>query len=248
MDSESHKTGAKIHSASQIVNLDFVVLQAPGLKSPHDNTPPYSSSQIKMTHAATTSTDCTQTANSKLNQLNGEIFRSGPCLSLCLWKVLLKPSSKIFYWPFWGSASFMDNLCDFCLVLLCFRAYLFINDLWSPARKGLTSWLSFVLSNCKVVTFPSVSWVRWGAWLYRSLIIAPFHSLIGKLYRNELRYINCIIIYLLEYLYLYSLVLYLVWLVCSSSLNKSSSEPCDMNKLYRSVVIFVHYSIIHRLS
>ena len=26
--------------------------------------------------------------------------------------------------------------------------------------KGLTSWLSFVLSNCDVVTFPLVCWVR----------------------------------------------------------------------------------------
>ena len=28
-----------------------------------------------------------------------------------------------------------------------------IDVLWSPAGKGLTSWLSFVLSNCEVVTF-----------------------------------------------------------------------------------------------
>ena len=26
--------------------------------------------------------------------------------------------------------------------------------LWSPAGKGLTSWLSFVVSNCKFVPFP----------------------------------------------------------------------------------------------
>ena len=35
----------------------------------------------------------------------------------------------------------------------------FIDVLWSPAGKGLTSWLSFVMSNCDVVTFPLVSWV-----------------------------------------------------------------------------------------
>ena len=40
---------------------------------------------------------------------------------------------------------------------------LFINALWSPAAKGLTSWLSFVMSNCEVVTFPLVSWARCGA-------------------------------------------------------------------------------------
>ena len=29
-----------------------------------------------------------------------------------------------------------------------------IADLWSPAGKGLTSWLLFVMSNCDFVTFP----------------------------------------------------------------------------------------------
>ena len=55
----------------------------------------------------------------------------------------------------------MDHLCYFCLVLLCF--HLFVDALWSPAGKGLTSWLSFVMSNCEVVTFPLVYWVRRGA-------------------------------------------------------------------------------------
>ena len=36
-------------------------------------------------------------------------------------------------------------------------------SLWSPAGKGLTSWLSFVVSICEFVTFPLVSWVRCGA-------------------------------------------------------------------------------------
>ena len=45
----------------------------------------------------------------------------------------------------------MDHLCYFYLVLLCFRARLFINALWSPAGEGLTSWLSFVVSNCESV-------------------------------------------------------------------------------------------------
>ena len=57
----------------------------------------------------------------------------------------------------------MDHLCYFCLVLLCFRARLFIGAMRSPAGKGLTSWLSFVMSNCEVVAFPLVSWVRCGA-------------------------------------------------------------------------------------
>ena len=47
--------------------------------------------------------------------------------------------------------------------LLCFRVRLLIDALWSSAGKGLSSWLSFVTSNCEVVTFPLVSWVRCGA-------------------------------------------------------------------------------------
>ena len=35
----------------------------------------------------------------------------------------------------------------FCLVFAMFCARLFIFALWSPAGKGLTSWLSFVVSS-----------------------------------------------------------------------------------------------------
>ena len=57
----------------------------------------------------------------------------------------------------------MDLLC-FCsvLCLLCLRVHLFICALWSSAGKGLTFWLSFVVSNSEFVTFPLVSWVRCG--------------------------------------------------------------------------------------
>ena len=51
----------------------------------------------------------------------------------------------------------MDLLCFFCLVFampLCVSVY---GALWSPVGKGLTSWLSFVVSNCEFVTFPFVS-------------------------------------------------------------------------------------------
>ena len=54
-------------------------------------------------------------------------------------------------------------LCFFCLSLampLCTSVY--VCALWSPAGKGLTSWLSFVVSGCEFVTFPLVSWVRCG--------------------------------------------------------------------------------------
>ena len=44
----------------------------------------------------------------------------------------------------------------FCsvLCLLCLCARPFICALWSPAGKGLTSGLSFVVPNCEFVTFP----------------------------------------------------------------------------------------------
>ena len=41
----------------------------------------------------------------------------------------------------------MDYLCYFFLVLLCYNARPFVDALWSPAGKGLTSLLSFVMSN-----------------------------------------------------------------------------------------------------
>ena len=61
-------------------------------------------------------------------------------------------------------SSFVDFLCFFfsVLSLLSLCARLFICALWSPAGKGLTSLLSFVVSNCEFVTFPLVFWVRCG--------------------------------------------------------------------------------------
>ena len=40
--------------------------------------------------------------------------------------------------------------------LSCVCTGLFICALWSPAGKGLTSWLSFEVSNCEFVTFSLV--------------------------------------------------------------------------------------------
>ena len=54
----------------------------------------------------------------------------------------------------------MDHSCYFCrefVMLLCTSVYCSL-----VAGKGLTSWLSFVMSNCEFVTFPLVSWVRCG--------------------------------------------------------------------------------------
>ena len=85
-----------------------------------------------------------------------------------------KPSSKTDQrrYFFCGSLCFCSVLC-----LLCLCACLFICALWSPAGKGLTSWFSFVVSNCEFVTFPLVSWVSCGTRLYRFLIFAPLLTL-----------------------------------------------------------------------
>ena len=45
----------------------------------------------------------------------------------------------------------------FCLLFAMSLCALVICALWSPAGKGLTSWLSFVVSNCGFFTFPLVS-------------------------------------------------------------------------------------------
>ena len=57
--------------------------------------------------------------------------------------------------------SFVDHLCYLCLVFVKLLR-LFIAALWSPAGKGLTSWLSFVMFNCVFVTSHVVSLVRCG--------------------------------------------------------------------------------------
>ena len=65
------------------------------------------------------------------------------------------------------------------LCLLCLCARLRICALWSPAGKGLTSWLSFVVSNYEFATFPLATCVRCGTSLYRFLIFAPLLTLIS---------------------------------------------------------------------
>ena len=52
----------------------------------------------------------------------------------------------------------------YVLFLLCFRARVcLLLPCGHLLGKGLTSWLSFVMSNCEVSTFPCVSWVWCGA-------------------------------------------------------------------------------------
>ena len=47
----------------------------------------------------------------------------------------------------------MDDLCYLCLVFVMLSR-LFIAALWSPAGKGLTTWLLFVMFKCVFVTLP----------------------------------------------------------------------------------------------
>ena len=47
---------------------------------------------------------------------------------------------------------FCGSFCS-VLCLLCLCARLFICALWSPAGKGLTSWLSFVVSTVRLSHF-----------------------------------------------------------------------------------------------
>ena len=55
----------------------------------------------------------------------------------------------------------MVPLCYLYLVFVMLL-HLFITALWSPAGKGRTSWLSFVMLNCVFVISHVVFWVRCG--------------------------------------------------------------------------------------
>ena len=50
----------------------------------------------------------------------------------------------------------MDHLCYFCLLFVMLSS-LFIAAVWSPAGKGVTSWLSFVMFNCVLSRSHAVS-------------------------------------------------------------------------------------------
>ena len=75
----------------------------------------------------------------------------------------VKPSSKIFLLTVPRRCYFCGSFMLFLSCFVMFHARLFVDALWSPAGKRLTSWLSFVMSNCDVVDFPLVPWVRCGA-------------------------------------------------------------------------------------
>ena len=76
----------------------------------------------------------------------------------------------------------MDLLC-FCsvLCLLCLCARLFICAMWSPAGKGLTSWLSFVVS---AVSLSLSHWYPGSVWY----LIVSFPDLCALTYF----YMSCV--------------------------------------------------------
>ena len=55
----------------------------------------------------------------------------------------------------------MDHLWYLWLVFVM-RLRFFIAALWSPAGKGLTSWLLFVMINSFLSLSHAISWVRCG--------------------------------------------------------------------------------------
>ena len=55
-----------------------------------------------------------------------------------------------------GASVVNFNVFSSVLCLLCLCVRLFICALWSPDRKGLTSWLSFVVYNASVTFFESL--------------------------------------------------------------------------------------------
>ena len=107
-----------------------------------------------------------------------------------LWRFRLK-DFKYFYWPFHGGDSFVDYLCYFCLVFVMLTCtpvcWCLVVTSW---QKG---WPLGFLSDCEVVTFPLVSWVRCGAWLYRYLILALFLTFIYTSTRLNVHLIFCVI-------------------------------------------------------
>ena len=94
-----------------------------------------------------------------------------------------KHSSKIFLLTVPRRYFFCGSFIFFCFVFaMHLYARLFICALLSPAAKELTSWISFVVSYCELVTFPLVSLVRCGTWLYQFLILAPLLTLMSKVF------------------------------------------------------------------
>ena len=82
----------------------------------------------------------------------------------------IKPKGKIHSQRVKGMFFFLSCVC-YSFVRIC---------LYVPCGHLLGKgwpYLSFVVSNCEFVTFPLVSWVRCGTWLYWFLIFVPLLAL-----------------------------------------------------------------------
>ena len=117
------------------------------------------------------------------------------------------------------------------LCLLCLCTPLFICAWWSPAGKGLTSWLSFVVSYCEFVTFPLVSWVRCGTGLYQFLIFAPLLTFMFLCFILDLGNLKNLILCLPQ----------ILWNLIKSILITFplASEVCAHISLTRSILLFM---------
>ena len=105
-----------------------------------------------------------------------------------------KPSSKLLYWPFQGGTSFVDLLCFcsvLCLLCLCASVYMcFVVTCWE--RADLLALVCGVF--CEFVTFPLVSWVRCGTWLYRFLIFAPLLTYVITVFKSLPNSFSCVVV------------------------------------------------------
>ena len=66
--------------------------------------------------------------------------------------MVVSPPVKYFYWPFEGGTSLVDHFLFMSCICHAFASV--HSALWSPAGRGLTSWLLFVMFNCVFGTFP----------------------------------------------------------------------------------------------
>ena len=76
---------------------------------------------------------------------------------------------------------FVVHLSYLCLVFLMLSR-LFIAVLWSPTGKGLTIWLSFVMFNSVLVSFPCGILGQVLCSLYRLLIFVTVLTLYKSIY------------------------------------------------------------------
>ena len=104
--------------------------------------------------------------------IKGEVGAVKPVQAL-QWGVLLTVPRRCFF-----CGSFMILFCLVFAVSLCASVYMcLVVTYWE--RADLLALVCGVY--CEFVTFPLVSWVRCGTWLYRFLIFAPLLTLIHRI-------------------------------------------------------------------